>query len=50
MGVYPARPWIFSGKKRKGDVSATTSGRWQSWSGNTGLVEPSQETERNSAS
>lgn len=32
---------FFSGKKRKGDVSATTSGRWQSWGGNTGLVEPS---------
>lgn len=41
---------FFSGKKRKGDVSATTSGSWQSWGGNTGLVEPSQGTERNSAS
>ena len=40
---------FFSGKKRKGDVSATASGRWQTWGGNTGLVEPSQGTERNSA-
>ena len=40
---------FFSGKKRKGDVSATASGRWQTWGGNTGLVEPSQGTERNGA-